>query len=350
MIRAGILGLGYMGSVHVQKIKSVDGISVCCAHDIDTGKKDTAEAEGLQFFDDRAAFLAQPDLDLVVIATPNQFHRDYAIEAMQAHKHVVCEKPVALNTAQLDTMIQAAEKNDRLFTVHQNRRWDTDYRLLRQVIEDGTLGKAISIESRVLGERGIVFGWRADPAYGGGMLYDWGVHQVDQLLQLFPRRKVTRVFAQLWSVNTLQVDDYFKLALVFDDQTSAHVECGVFALEKLPRWFVYGDTGTLKINDFSAQSGQLSKINHRFTVEVSEGIDPVVGSSRTMAPLRPEQIHHVPLPNPPDASSDFYQNIVDAFNDIRKLAVTPASVRRTMQVIDAAFQSSQTRQSIDVLI
>ena len=350
MIRAGILGYGYMGHVHTQKIAPIAGIDVFSVHDIDPAKKAEAGKAGYSFFADRTLFLAQADLDLVIIATPNQFHRDYAIEALRAGKHVICEKPVTLNTDELDAVLAAARETGRIFTVHQNRRWDTDYLMLRQIIADGTLGRPIAGESRVLGERGIVFGWRADPAYGGGMLYDWGVHQVDQILQLFPDRKVTRVFAQLWSVNTLQVDDYFKLELVFNDQSSAHVACGVFALEKLPRWFVYGSSGTLKIDDFSAKSGRISKINNQYTVEVSEGVDPVVGSSRTMAPLRPEQIQHVPLPAPVDAANAFYENIVLACQDPTQLAVKPDSVRRTMQVIDAAFASARTRQSVDVLI
>ncbi|MDD2442618.1 MAG: hypothetical protein PHG76_10950, partial [Eubacteriales bacterium] len=74
------------------------------------------------------------------------------------------------------------------------------------------------------------------------------------------------------------------------------------------------------------------------------------GSSRTMAPLRPEQIQHVPLPAPVDAANAFYENIVLACQDPTQLAVKPDSVRRTMQVIDAAFASARTRQSVDVLI
>ena len=350
MIRAGILGLGYMGTVHTQKIAAVEGIRVDFVHDIDPGKKDVAEKAGYTFISDRSSFLAQPDLDIVIIATPNQYHRDFAIEALQAGKHVICEKPVTLNTAELDDVLTVAKTAGKIFTVHQNRRWDVDYLMLRDVIAAGTLGQPVAVESRVLGERGIVFGWRADPAYGGGMVYDWGVHQVDQILQLFPERKVTRVFAQLWSVNTLQVDDYFKMELVFDDQTSAHVECGVFALEKLPRWFVYGDAGTLKIDDFTAKNGRISKINHKFTVEVSEGVDPVVGSSRTMAPLRPEQIQHMPLPEAVNGGEPFYENIIQACQDPEQLAVKPETVRRTMQVIDAAFASAKTRQSVEVLI
>ncbi|MEA4888646.1 MAG: Gfo/Idh/MocA family oxidoreductase [Clostridiaceae bacterium] len=350
MIRAGILGLGYMGNCHLQKIQATDGITATSTHDIDPAKKTAAAAAGLTFFADRQAFLAQPDMDLVIITTPNQYHKDLAIAALRAGKNVLCEKPVTLNVAELDEIIAVARQTGKLFTVHQNRRWDTDFLTLKKIIDDGLLGTPISVESRVLGERGIVFGWRADPAYGGGMLYDWGVHQVDQLLQLFAGHQVTRIYAQTWSVNTPAVDDYFKLEIIFDNQTTAHVECGVFALEKLPRWFVYGDSGTLKIDDFSAKTGRVSKINKNATVEVSEGIDPLVGTSRTMAPLQPEQIEHHVLPVIPDASHDFYQNLVLACQGLAQPLVTPESVRRTMQVIDAAFLSAKTRQSVAVQI
>ena len=350
MIKAGILGYGYMGNCHVQKIKATAGIAALSAHDADPEKGAAAEAAGMAFFADRQAFLAQPDLDLVIIATPNQFHKDLAIEALLAGRHVLCEKPVTLNVRELDEIIAVARQTGKIFTVHQNRRWDADFLMLSQAIADGQVGQPISVESRVLGERGIVFGWRADPAYGGGMLYDWGVHQVDQLLQLFKGCQVGRVFAQTWSVNTPLVDDYFKLELIFDNQASAHVSCGVFALEKLPRWYVYGDSGSLRIDDFSAKSGRISKINKKISVEVSEGVDPLVGTSRTMAPLRPEQIEHYALPAAPDASGDFYRNLVLACAGQAQPLVSPESVRRTMQVIDAAFLSAKTRQSVAVQI
>ena len=350
MIRAGILGYGYMGHCHEQMISSLDDITVVSVHDIDQNKKDAAAAAGFTFYSNRQDFLTQPDLDLVIIATPNQFHRDYAIEALQAGVNVICEKPVTLDTAELDDIIAVSRQTGKLFTVHQNRRWDVDYLMLENVISAGHLGKPIAIESRVLGERGIVFGWRADPAFGGGMMYDWGVHQIDQILQLMKGRQVVRVFSQFWSVHTPLVDDYFKLELIFDDQTAAHIECGVFSLEKLPRWFVYGDNGTLKIDDFSAQSASVSRINHEYEVEVSHGVDPLVGTSRTMAPLRPEQIHHVELPDMVPVDNAFYKNIVQACTGKAELAVSPESVRRTMQVVDAAFISAQNRQSLDVLI
>lgn len=350
MIIAGILGYGYMGNMHVHKIAATPGITVQSVHDIDLTKKDAAEAAGFQFFDSLQAFLAQPDLQLVVIATPNQYHKQLSIAALRAGKHVICEKPVTLNTAELDEIIAVANETGRIFTVHQNRRWDADFLTTQKAIEAGLLGKPMTVESRVLGERGIVFGWRADPAYGGGMIYDWGVHQVDQLLQLFDGSEVTHVYAQAWSVNTPVVDDYFKISMTFDSGTAAHVECGVFALEKLPRWFVYGDSGTLKIDSFSTQTGRISRIHRDADVEVSHGVDPLVGTSRTMAPLKPEQIEHVDLPAVADASAVFYENLVLACEGKANPLVSPASVRRTMQVIDAAFESIRSKQSVTVRI
>ena len=350
MINTGILGYGYMGNCHVQKIADTEGMTVTSVHDIDPDKKIDAEAAGFTFFADLPSFLAQPNLQLVVIATPNQYHKDLSIAALRAGKHVICEKPVTLNTAELDEIIAAADETGKLFTVHQNRRWDADYLAIKKVVEDGILGQPVSVESRVLGERGIVFGWRADPAYGGGMIYDWGVHQVDQLLQLFADHQVTRIYAQAWSVNTPAVDDYFKIEMIFDNQAAAHVECGVFALEKLPRWFVYGDSGTLKVDTFSTQTGRISRINRLATVEVSKGVDPLVGTSRTMAPLKTEQIEHVALPVVADASATFYRNLVLACEGKAAPLVSPASVRRTMQVIDAAFESIRSSQSVTVRI
>lgn len=350
MIIAGILGYGYMGNMHVHKITETNGIEVKSVHDLDPAKKDAAEAAGFLFFDNLQAFLAQPDLHLVVIATPNQYHKDLSIAALRAGKHVICEKPVTLNTAELDAIIAVARETGKIFTVHQNRRWDADFLATQKAIETGLLGKPQTVESRVLGERGIVFGWRADPAYGGGMIYDWGVHQVDQLLQLFGDSAVTQVYAQAWSVNTPVVDDYFKIAMTFDSGVAAHVECGVFALEKLPRWFVYGDSGTLKIDSFSTQTGRISRIHRDADVEVSHGVDPLVGTSRTMAPLKPEQIEHVGLPVQEDASSVFYENLVQACEGKADPLVSPASVRRTMLVIDAAFESIRNKQSVAVRI
>ena len=105
-----------------------------------------------------------------------------AIAALEAGKNVICEKPVALSSEDLAEMIAASEKAGKLFTVHQNRRWDRDFRMIMNTLKAGKIGSPYTIESRVHGQNGVMHGWRAYKVAGGGMLLDWGVHMIDQLL------------------------------------------------------------------------------------------------------------------------------------------------------------------------
>ena len=109
---------------------------------------------------------------LLIVAVPNDLHKELSIQAMDAGKHVICEKPVALDSAELEDMIEAAQRNQVIFTVHQNRRWDEDFRIVQRLYEENTLGKVFHIESRVHGSRGIPGDWRNTKEHGGGMVLD----------------------------------------------------------------------------------------------------------------------------------------------------------------------------------
>ena len=99
-------------------------------------------------------------------------HKEIAVKAMEAGKNVVSEKPVTLCSADLAVMIEAAERTGKLFTVHQNRRWDEDFLTVKNIMEQGKLGEIFRIESRVHGSRGIPGDWRQEPEHGGGMVLD----------------------------------------------------------------------------------------------------------------------------------------------------------------------------------
>lgn len=346
-LKAGIIGYGYMGKWHHNRIGQIEGIEVTSACDILEARRGEAAQAGLAAFEDIGQFLAQ-GLDLVIVATPNDAHSPCCIAALRAGCNVLCEKPVALNLAEFDRMIAVSRQAGKLFTVHQNRRWDADYLVVREAIRSGSIGNPVAIESRVHGERGVVFGWRAEPQAGGGMLYDWGVHLIDQILCMFPERRVTHVFARLKSVLTPLVDDYLKVEMLFDGGLEAHVEVGTFALQKMPRWFVYGDRGTLKLDDFTGKTGGLSKIRREPGEDLHFDERHVGGPSRTMAPLTPEDIVRLDIPAVEDRSLLFYRNLVGALRGTEKPAVTPESVRRTMAVIDAAFASGRRNNVVEL--
>src|SRR5574340_363063 len=109
-----------------------------------------------------------------VVATPNDVHQDLSIAALRGGKQVICEKPVAMNVSELDAILEVAAETGNTFMVHQNRRWDPDFLVIRDLYQKGQIGDLFQIESRVHGANGIPGDWREQAAHGGGMLLDGG--------------------------------------------------------------------------------------------------------------------------------------------------------------------------------
>ncbi len=349
MMRVGIIGFGYMGHFHYEKMSHFESITVTCVFDCEEARLQDAKKMGLKIYRTLNDFLKE-DLDLVIIATPNQWHEPYAVAAIQSGKHVLCEKPATRTVAEMEHIMNISNQTGKIFTVHQQRRFDPDYRVVKNMIEQDEIGKITRIESRVLGERGVCFGWRADPHSGGGMLYDWGVHLIDQILQLYPQEMVESVYARVISVLTPAVDDLFELTLNLSNGLSALINVGTFALQKLPRWFVFGDRGTLKVDDFSGTVGGAARIKGDV-----RGFDSVVGQkslgpSRTMAPLKPEFLEKIDLPVQEDLSMEFWRNLEASFNGTETLYVTSDQIMRQMKVVEAAFASAQQNEVIKIRI
>ncbi len=348
-IQAGIIGFGYMGHFHLRKSRLIEGLDVTAVYDVDAAKLEEARQEGLTAYDTLEKFLADPNLSLAIVCTPNNFHAQLSIACLRAGKNVLCEKPATMNGAELEQVLKAAQESGRFFTAHQNRRWDVDYLVVREALASGAIGRPTSLISRVYGQRGVCFGWRADPEAGGGMLYDWGIHLIDQFLQMFKGHKVESVYARLQSILTPAVDDSFEVQMLFDNGVCAKVQVGTFSLQDLPRWFVYGDRGTLRLDDFTGTSGGMARIRQ----EVS-GFDSVfgknLGPSRTMAPLRPEFIETLELPKVTTDELAFHTNLLHACQGTETPLVTPQDLRRSMGIIDAAFASSRENAVIKTAI
>lgn len=349
MIKAGIIGFGYMGHFHYEKMCHFENVMAVSVYDNDEARLQEAKEKGLKIYRTLADFLRE-DLDLVVIATPNQWHEPYAAAAMQSGKHVLCEKPATKTVAEMEHLINVSNQTGKIFTVHQQRRFDADYKVVKEMVEQGAIGKITRIESRVLGERGVCFGWRADPQSGGGMLYDWGVHLIDQILQLYPREMVISVYARVISVLTPAVDDLFELTLQLSNGVCVLINVGTFALQKLPRWFVFGDRGTLKLDDFSGTVGGAARIRGDV-----QGFDSVVGQkslgpSRTMAPLKLEFLENIDLPVQKDQSMEFWRNLEASLQGTERPYVTCDQILRQMKVVEAAFASAKQNEVIKTRI
>ena len=176
------------------------------------------------------------------------------------------------------------------------------------------------------------------------MVFDWGVHLIDQLLDMVDS-KVVSVYANLHSVRTPEVDDYFKLVFRYENGITAQVEVGTFNLVQLPRWYACGDGGAIVINDWDC-SGKI--IHTRDTVMNWE---PVVvqtkaGPTRTMAPRPADTLEELPLPKVETSWTSYYRNIIDTIDGKAELIVTIPSVRRVLRLIEACFESDEKGEGV----
>ena len=345
-LKLGILGYGGMGNWHANNAPLIDGVSVVAVHDIDKSRLDEAKSKGFKAYESRADFLADEEINFVLIATPNNVHKEYSIEALRAGKHVMCEKPVTLKVSELDEIIETADETGKIFTVHQNRRWDSDYRVLREAIERKMIGEVYTIESHVFGNNGQIYGWRTKPELGGGMVLDWGVHLLDHFTFMYPHKNIASVYAQLFSVINSDVEDLVKVDMRFEGGPAVHVEIGTFGLVKRPRFMAYGDLGTMKIDDFSGETGLIKVLCHRIDDMGRVIIDTPAGPTRTMAPQPEECFTSQDLPVIKKPWPNLYGNLVNVLNGKEKLYVTPESVRRTMLLIEAVFESARLNETI----
>ncbi len=344
--KVGIIGYGGMATFHHHFLAdNFDNIRATAAFDIDEGRLALAKQSGLEVFDNVEDFFSSGLFDIVLVATPNNFHPSYVISAIEHGFHVVCEKPVSISVGEFDQMVAAAKKHNKVFSVHQNRRWDKDYNIVKAAIKQGLIGKPYAIESRVHGQNGVVHGWREFKVAGGGMLYDWGVHQIDQIVDMMQGEKVVSVYASLHSVRTPEVDDYYKLILRFSNGTTAQIETSTYTLIQQPRWYAYGDGGSLIIEGWDCKGRIIHAKDHVMNWE------PVVvqteaGPTRTMAPRPAETLEEIPLPDVQPHLTDYYKNIMDTIDGKAELIVNEVNVRRVLQIMEAAFESDRTQSGI----
>ena len=343
-IGIAIVGYGGMGEKHSRLVLNTAGCYLTGVYDILPERGRAAEQAGFSAYVSLNELLADDVAMLVIVATPNDSHEDLCVEAMKAGKHVICEKPAAMDSAALSRMIQTAEYCRTLFTIHQNRRWDEDFLTVKRIFDEEIIGKVFTIESRVHGSRGIPGDWRKFKACGGGMVLDWGVHLLDQVVTL-AGRDILSVYAQLSYINGGECDDGFKILVKYDSNLTFHVEVGTTNFISLPRWYMLGKTGSAVINDW-ALNGQITALSsgvEHDAVPVTIG----AGMSKTMAPRDAESLSDFPLPEPAVMCAGFLENVLDAIRGNAELIVKPEQAMFVMRLMEAVFLSSEEDRVVE---
>lgn len=342
--RIGLVGFGGMGKQHIKRIKDSQYTEIAAIFDTDSNKDYSTIAPQIKIVETLADLLKDPTIDIILIATPNETHKDISIQALQAGKHVISEKPVTLNTLELKEILAAAEKYDRKFTVHQNRRWDENYLITKKLLEEKKLGELLYVENRVQGSRGIPNDWRRNKEQGGGMLLDWGVHLIDRILFLFPNQKIISIHATLNYFLGHEVDDGFKIELTFDSLKKAYLEVGTTNFIELPEWYTVGSIGTAVIEDFELNGKYVT-----LTGELAKEAVPVetgAGLTKTMAPRNDDSIESFPLPSVKSNVVEFYDNFALAIAGKAETLIKKEELLRLTTIIDACFESARKNQTI----
>ncbi len=344
VIGGAVIGYGGMGEFHSKKMKTVDGVKLVGVYDINPERNKVAESNGIHAYVSREELLADPKIELVTVATPNEVHKEIVLAALAAGKSVISEKPVAMDSAELEEMIAAAKKCGKLFTVHQNRRWDEDYLTIRKIIEDGELGNVFRIESRVHGSRGIPSGWREMKEHGGGMLLDWGVHLLDQMLTMMGSRKMESVYATTLHLTNRECDEGFTALVKYEGGLEWLVEVGTCNFIEMPRWYAFGDCGSAIIRNWECE-GDVVKIHNRGEDDVPP-VQAGTGLTRTMAPRNERTIEKFPIVKVESDWCEYYKNVIANLNGKADIVVTHEQLRRSMKLIEAIFESARKNEVV----
>lgn len=332
-IQAGVVGLGRSGwHLHLKVMEQMpDKFKVVAVSDpVEERRQEAVDATGCAAYATPEELFADPNVELAVIATPSHTHADLSCKAMEQGKHVLVEKPMALNLAEVDRMIETAKKHDRLLTVYQLRRLDPDYVRVKEILDSGVLGPLVLARLTRHSYRRRS-DWQTLKKYGGGMLNNWGSHIVDQGLQLLDG-KVEQLFADMQhTVSAGDAEDHVKVTMKSPEGLVVDVEVSSCVAYPGPEWLVVGKYGALE--------GSTKRIRYKYydpskvpVLEVDEG--PAEGRSYGKPENLPWVEKEEEIKAPGDVKIIFYESLYESIRNGAPLLVTPESVRRQIEVFD----------------
>ncbi len=352
-VRVGVIGYGLAGRVfHAPFVSAVPGLALraIVARHGDEAARAWPEATILRSAEEA---IASPEIDLVVVATPNETHFDLAQRALLAGKHVVVDKPFAASAAQAKELETLAGERSLVVAPFHNRRWDGDFLTVRRLLADGVLGRLVSFESHFDRFRPIPreHTWKEQGGDANGLLMDLGPHMVDQTLALFgpPASLVASVRRDR---DETAIDDAFDLWLGYD-RMQVWLRSTILAAEASPRFLLHGTRGSYRKFGLDPQEPAL----------VAGASVPPIGDPRpwlpedrsawgelTVAadPAEPGQLERTRVETAAGDYRGFYANVRDAILDGATLAVTPEDARRTLRLLELARESSRERERLTV--
>ncbi len=330
-IKVGVVGYGgafNMGKAHLNQMLAA-GMTPVAVAEVDSKRLEAATVDfpGIETYPNVDAMLKKSAVDLVVLITPHNTHAPLALKCLKAGRHVVCEKPLAITTQEVDSMIAAAQKSGVMLSTYHNRHWDgRALQAVELVKKQKEIGDVVRIECHMGGYSKPGDWWRTSRTISGGILYDWGVHLLEYSLQLIDA-PVTEVagFAHegFWAPQTAWKKD------ANEDEGFAVVR------------FEGGQWLTLCIThlDSKGKEGWVE-------ITGTKGSLVLDGSHSTLHQHKDGKTVVTRIPNPPDQGHLYYENVRDHLVKGAKLVITAEWSRRPIHILDLAAQSAKKGKTL----
>ncbi|WP_414501090.1 oxidoreductase [Zymobacter sp. IVIA_12111.31 C1] len=343
MLRVGVIGFGYATKTfHVPLILATEGLALAA---ISTSRPDDVAAvlPNVPCVDSPEALLALPDIDIIVIPTPNDTHFPLAKQAMESGHHVVVDKPFALSVAEASALTALAKEKGVVLSVFHNRRWDSDFMTLRNAIDEGLLGTVTEAELRYDRYRPEVRQrWREQNVPGGGLWYDLGPHLLDQAVQLFGMPDAIQ--ADIASLRPGGLSDDHAQATLFYPQRRVTLHASMLVATETPHYTVNGTQGGYVKYGLDVQEDQLKAGMQ--PGDDQWGVDPRPALLLT----RNEQggLDERAYASVPGDYRCYYRQFRDAVLGKGDNPVTPEQALRVIYLIEQGIASSQSGARIAI--
>jgi scyllo-inositol 2-dehydrogenase (NADP+) len=349
MVRVGLIGFGLAGQAfHAPVIRGVPGMELACILER-RGTRAREKYPEVRVARTLEELLADNEIQLCVVATPNDSHFEYAQACLMAGRDVVVDKPFAPTLAESEKLVHLAAECGRLITVYQDRRWDGDFTTIKEIVASGKLGTVVEYECRFdrfrLEAKANAWRERADQP-GAGVLFDLGPHVIDQALVLFgePRAITASAFCQR---ETSQVDDAFDVCMQYTNSGSelrAMSRARIIAYAPGPHFLIHGTKGSFVKYGMDPQEARLRAENcpdgldwgADWGVEVEELWGTLSLAGEPSVRIKTERGDY----------RGFYANVRDAIEKKAALDVTPEQALRTMRAVMLAHKSSRERRTV----
>jgi predicted dehydrogenase len=301
---------------------------------------------GVKIFSSFDELLADAKIELVIVNTPNATHYEFAKKALQADKHVIVEKPFTVTVAEAQELIALARKADKIISVFQNRRWDSDFQTVKRIVDQKLLGDIVEAEIHYdrYNEELSPKVHKEIPGPGTGLIYDLGSHLIDQALQLF--KMPLAVFADMHCVRPVsKVNDYMEVLLYYP-QLRVRLKASYVVREPLPSYILHGLKGSFIKSRGDVQEGLLQ--SGIFPVDDQWGQEPdaekgLLHTEKDGAIIR----EHVETER--GNYGAYYERVYNAIrrsND--EIPVTSEEAINVMKIIEAANLSNKQRKVIEI--